>query len=49
MPDYVGYLASVLVLCTFCARTMIPLRLIALENASRLVSRPPQLLLVLAP
>ena len=33
MPDYVGYLASVLVLCTFCARTMIPLRLIALGSS----------------
>ena len=32
MPDYVGYVASVLVLCTFCARTMIPLRLIALGS-----------------
>ena len=32
MRDYVGYLASVLVLCTFCARTMIPLRLIALGS-----------------
>ena len=33
MPDYVGYLASVLVLCTFCARTMIPLRLISLGSS----------------
>ena len=32
MRDYVGYLASVLVLFTFCARTMIPLRLIALGS-----------------
>jgi len=32
MRDYVGYLASVLVLCTFCARTMVPLRLIALGS-----------------
>src|SRR5579863_1108283 len=32
MPDYVGYLASALVLCTFCARTMIPLRIIALGS-----------------
>src|SRR5437773_7281929 len=32
MRDYIGYLASVLVLCTFCARTMIPLRIIALAS-----------------
>jgi CRP/FNR family cyclic AMP-dependent transcriptional regulator len=32
MRDYIGYLASVLVLCTFCARTMIPLRAIALAS-----------------
>jgi CRP/FNR family transcriptional regulator, cyclic AMP receptor protein len=32
MPDYIGYLASALVLCTFCARTMIPLRTIALGS-----------------
>lgn len=32
MRDYVGYFASVLVLFTFCARTMIPLRLIALGS-----------------
>jgi CRP/FNR family transcriptional regulator, cyclic AMP receptor protein len=32
MPNYIGYLASVLVLCTFCARTMIPLRTIALGS-----------------
>jgi len=32
MQDYVGYLASLLVLCTFCARTMVPLRLIALGS-----------------
>jgi CRP/FNR family transcriptional regulator, cyclic AMP receptor protein len=32
VPDYVGYLASALVLCTFCARTMIPLRAIALGS-----------------
>jgi CRP/FNR family cyclic AMP-dependent transcriptional regulator len=32
MGDYIGYLASVLVLCTFCARTMIPLRVIALGS-----------------
>lgn len=32
MRDYVGYLASVLVLCTFCARTMVPLRLVALGS-----------------
>jgi CRP/FNR family transcriptional regulator, cyclic AMP receptor protein len=32
MRDYVGYLASILVLFTFCARTMIPLRLIALGS-----------------
>jgi CRP/FNR family transcriptional regulator, cyclic AMP receptor protein len=32
MRDYIGYLASVLVLCTFCARTMVPLRLVALGS-----------------
>lgn len=32
MPDYVGYLASALVLCTFCARTMVPLRILALGS-----------------
>ena len=32
MRDYVGYLASLLVLCTFCARTMVPLRLVALGS-----------------
>ena len=32
MYDYVGYLASALVLCTFCARTMLPLRIIALGS-----------------
>ena len=32
MVDYIGYLASVMVLCTFCARTMIPLRVIALGS-----------------
>src|SRR4029077_212276 len=32
MGDYIGYLASVMVLCTFCARTMIPLRVIALGS-----------------
>jgi CRP/FNR family transcriptional regulator, cyclic AMP receptor protein len=32
MIDYIGYLASVMVLCTFCARTMIPLRVIALGS-----------------
>jgi len=32
MSDYIGYLASMMVLCTFCARTMIPLRVIALGS-----------------
>ena len=32
MVDYIGYLASIMVLCTFCARTMIPLRVIALGS-----------------
>src|SRR4051812_36229289 len=32
MYDYIGYLASALVLCTFCARTMLPLRVIALGS-----------------
>lgn len=32
MRDYIGYLASALVLLTFCARTMIPLRVIALGS-----------------
>jgi CRP/FNR family transcriptional regulator, cyclic AMP receptor protein len=32
MQEYVGYVASALVLWTFCARTMLPLRIIALGS-----------------
>jgi len=32
MSDYLGYLASILVLCTFCTKTMMPLRIIALGS-----------------
>ena len=32
MSEYLGYLASVLVLCTFCTKTMMPLRIIALGS-----------------
>ena len=38
MGDYVGYLASILVLCTFCAKTMLPLRSIALGSNLAFIS-----------
>ena len=38
MHDYIGYIASGLVLCTFCARTMIPLRVIALASNLAFIS-----------
>ncbi|MBV8120434.1 MAG: cyclic nucleotide-binding domain-containing protein [Alphaproteobacteria bacterium] len=38
MLDYIGYLASILVLCTFCAKTMLPLRTIALGSNVAFIS-----------
>lgn len=38
MDTYVGYIASALVLLTFCARTMIPLRVIALGSNFAFIS-----------
>jgi len=32
MSTYLGYLASALVLCTFCMKTMMPLRIVALAS-----------------
>jgi hypothetical protein len=38
MQDYIGYIASALVSFTFCARTMIPLRIIALGSNVAFIS-----------
>ena len=38
MGDYLGYVASILVLCTFCAKTMLPLRSIALGSNLAFIS-----------
>ena len=38
MSDYLGYVASALVLCTFCTKTMMPLRIIALGSNVAFIS-----------
>ena len=38
MIELVGYLASALVLCTFCARTMLPLRIFAIASNLAFIS-----------
>ena len=38
MSDYLGYIASALVLCTFCTKTMMPLRIIALGSNVAFIS-----------